>query len=98
RHAAFRFGAQWNSGFGAETELERPVDDRLCAGLYSNLIKPGVARLGQGLDKIQRALIALFPIVKRDVTDLDRRDALIKIARAHHPGLECGDSDRDFEG
>ena len=32
--------------------------------LIPDLIKPGVARFGQRLDEIQRAAIALFPIVK----------------------------------
>ena len=58
-------------------ELERPMDNRFRAGLDPHLIKPGVARLGQGLDEVERAAVFLFPIVKRQISDLDGRDALV---------------------
>ena len=97
RHATFRFAAQRNPAFRTEAESQCPVDDRLRAGLDSNLIKPGIARLRECLHEIERALIALFPIVKRKVADLNSGDALIKIVRTNGTSLECRNSDRDFE-
>src|SRR5207249_4030175 len=98
RDASFRFAAQRDPALRAETELERPLDDRLRAGLNADLIKPRVARLSKRLDKIERALIAFFPIVKGEVANLNSRDALIKIVRTNGAGLERRDSNCDLEG
>src|SRR4029077_17745990 len=92
------FAAQRDAALRAETELERPFDDRLRAGLDADLIKPGVARLRQRLHKIERTLIAFFPIVKGEVANLNSRDALIKIVRTNRAGLKRGNSDCDLKG
>ena len=98
RHAPFYFAANGNSGFCAETEFLRPIDDRIRAGLDSDLIKPSVAGFGQGLNEIQEAAIAFFPIVKGEVPDLDRWDALILFTRCYRSAFQRGDADGDFEG
>ncbi len=98
RDASFRFSAQRNSALRAETKFESPFDDRLCAGLDADLIKPCVARFGQRLDKIERTAIALFPIVKSDIANLNSGDALIEIVRVNRARLERGDTNGNFEG
>src|SRR5207245_6875490 len=72
-------------------------NDRLGAGLDSNLIKPCIARFGQRLDEIQRAAIALFPIVESDIANLNCRDAIKSIIWTHRGAFERGDADRNFK-
>src|SRR5438034_10840671 len=97
RHASIGFAAQRNSAFRSETEPLRPVNDRFCAGLDSDLVKPGVARFGQRLNKVHRAAVALLPVMKRQIPDLDRWDALELIARLDCAGLERGQTNRDLK-
>ena len=51
-NAAFYFAAQRNAAFGAEAQLQRPIDDRRRTGLYAGLIKPCVARFRERLHEI----------------------------------------------
>src|SRR4026208_2212450 len=93
RHASFDFAANRNSGFCAEAEFLRPIDDRIRAGLDSDLIEPSVAGFSQGLNEIQEAAIGLLPIVKDEISDLDRRDALILFTRCYRTAFQRGDTD-----
>ena len=97
RDASFRFAPQRNSALCAKTEFERPIDNRRGADLNADLIKPGVARFCQRLDKIERTAVAFFPIVKGEIADLNSRDALIEIVRVNRAGFERSDSNRNFE-
>ena len=97
RDASFRFAPQRNPTLRAETELERPINDRLGANLNADLVEPGIARFCQRLDKIERTAVAFFPIVKGEIADLNSRDALIEIVRVNRAGFERSDSNRNFE-
>src|SRR5436305_14751007 len=97
-HPAYYSAAYRNSGVRAEAEFLRPIDDRIRAGLDSDLIKPSVARFSQGLNKIQEAAIAFFPIVKGNVPDLDRWYALILFTWCYRSAVQRGDVDDDLEG
>ena len=68
---AFRLAVNRNPAFGAEAESLCPIDDRLSAGLYPDLVEPSIARFGKSLDEIDETTIAFLPIVKGQVTDLD---------------------------
>src|SRR5689334_11626874 len=98
RHASFDFAANRNSGLRAEAEFLRPIDNRIGAGLNSDLIEPSVTGFGQRLNKIQEAAIGLLPVVKDDISDLDRWDTLILLARYYRSTLQGSDSDGDLEG
>ena len=50
--AAFYFAAQRNAAFGAEAQLQRPINDRRRAGLYAGLIKPRIARFRERLHEV----------------------------------------------
>ena len=50
--AAFYFAAQRNAAFGAEAQLQRPINDRRRTGLYAGLIKPCVARFRERLHEV----------------------------------------------
>src|SRR2546430_1390818 len=98
RHAAFHLAANWNAAFGAEAQSLCPIDDGVSTGLYSNLVEPGVARFGQGLDEIEETTVAFLPIVKGQVTNLDRWDALILLAGGNRTAFQCRDADSNLEG
>src|SRR5262249_22335465 len=98
RNSAFRFAAEWNSALGSKSKVIRPFNNRLRAGLDSNLIKPGIARFGQGLDEIQRASVSFFPVVKSDIPNLDTGDAFVEIVRRDRAAFESGDSYGDLKG
>src|SRR2546423_3226166 len=98
RHAAFHLAANWNPAFGAEAQSLCPIDDRLSAGLYPDLVEPGIARFGKSLDEIEETTIAFLPIVKRQVTDLDRWYTLILLAGCNRAAFQCGDAHSNLEG
>src|SRR6266480_7349410 len=98
RHAAVYLAANGNPAFGPEAQSLCPIDDRLSAGLYSNLVEPGIARFREGLDEIEETTIAFLPIVKRQIANLDRWDALILLAGSNRAAFQCRDADRNLEG
>ena len=71
RNASFDLAANRDSAFRAKPELECPIDNRLRTRSDADLVKPGVARFRQRLDKVERAAVAFFPVVKGHVADLD---------------------------
>src|SRR4029077_4711323 len=97
-HATFYLAANWDPAFGAETKSLRPIDDRVSAGLDPDLVEPGIARFGEGLDEIEETTIGFLPIVKGQVTDLDRWDALILLARGNRAAFQCRDPNGNLEG
>ena len=97
RNASFDLASNWDSAFRAKPELECPIDNWLRAGPDADLVKPGVTGFRQRLDKIERAAVAFFPIVKSDVADLDRGHALILILGGNGAALQGRNTDRNFE-
>src|ERR1700730_13519035 len=97
RHATFRIAAYRDPAFGAEAQSLCPIDNRLSAGLYSNLVKPGIARFGEGLDEIEETTIAFLPIVEGQIADLDLWHALILLARGNRAAFQCRDADGNLE-
>src|SRR5436309_10560465 len=98
RNATFHLAADWNPAFGAEAQSLCPIDNRLSAGLYSNLVKPGIARFGEGLDEIEETTIAFLTIVEGQITNLDRWDTLILLAGSNRAAFQCRDADGNLEG
>src|SRR5438046_9056249 len=97
-YSSFCFLANRDSAFGSETKSLRPIDNRVSASLYSDLVEPCVARFGEGLDEIEETTIAFLPIVKGQVTNLDRWDTLILLAGSNRAAFQCRDADGNVEG
>src|SRR6202011_5358293 len=97
RHPAFDFAAQGDSAFSSKSQFECPIDNRSCASLDSDLVKPSVARFGQRLDEIQRSAIFLFPVVKSDVADFDSGNAFVEVVRCDRAAFQSGNTYRNLE-
>src|SRR5438045_9721528 len=97
-NTAFCFPANRDSAFDAETKSLRPIDNRVSASLYSDLVEPCVARFGEGLDEIEETTIAFLPIVKGQVTNLDRWDTLIFLAGSNRASFQCRDAEGKLGG
>ena len=96
-HASFHLAPQRDAALRAKAQLERPINDRRGAGFDSDLIKPRVARFGERLNKIQSAAIAFFPVVKREIADLDGRHAFVGVVRSDRTAFQRRDTDRDLK-
>ena len=98
RHASVRLSLQRNPAFRAETEFGRPVENWTNAGLDPDLVKPGVARFGQRLDKVERAAVGFFPVMKGRVADIHRGHAFVLVLGRDRVALKGGQANGDLEG
>ena len=81
----------------SQAEPLAPRYKRSRAELHPELVKPGVAGLGQRLAEIQAAGIALFPVVENEVPDVQRAGATELARGLDFVGLERCDSNKDLE-
>ena len=90
-------GADGDAGAGAEPEISGPFPHAAGAGLDADLVKPGVARLGQRFAKVQRTGVAALPVAEIDPPDSEGAGALEFIIDVHHALLQGGEAGGHFE-
>src|SRR5689334_21432421 len=97
RDAPFQFAPKRDAALDAKTKPLRPIKNRVCPSFNPDLIKPSVTRLRQSLDKVEGTSVALLPVVKNGVADLQSRHAIEFVVRPDGAALQRGYSHSNFE-